>query len=1374
MKTRLWVLIIVLIVCLAAVSLYIGWQRTGVGSRVERQFRSRLEQYSGARVEFDEFRLGLGHVEIEGFSLRDRDDRYVLMAERLHLSLSLFDQLLGSMGFSAGIREIFANQPRLELDLDRLRQAENGGGGGLSGMISFLPQRITVSKGSIILGSSQMERTSRIVGLDGWLEEDQDGEGSFRCSGSWGSEVGNLIISGTYTDRLRGYRIQGELHQAALSEVLAPVLSPRYSYHRGRLVMTLQAVREPEDDRPHIGGQLSMEVGRLVDERIGIVLEDVRTRARMEGKDVIVEGAEARALGGVARAQGRIIDLLHPTTDLRISLREIDTNALWSGLLKEDRGSVLRGRANLEGRLSGPADDIRFQGHISAPALEVFGHTLTDLNGTVANKGFRIRIDELAAGLDWAEVGCRGELDLSCSPPAVLIDWRLEDIDLAAVSRGLPLNGIEGRGLMAGRIAGSIPDLHLRGGFQLPEVRGGWLPVEAVAGCFHWDGRRMSYRMTSTDGSLRLEGGSDGLSARSRQQALLYLNHVPAKGLLAVLPGRHAGSTIDGRWILHLTEASLVSVGQMAVETSGGIGGRMQASLSVTRPWDDDRRIEARVVSRDLSVGGLPLELSLQAVLDRNTLWLQKLSAGDGLNACGRIGLGGNTSLNGGLILSDVPLSRAAAFIRPALKRLALDGTLSGGFGISGTRDHPRMSGRVEVRDGQAGRLQGLSVSLPIRLANGRLTLDRTELFSEGHGLLTLEGFAENAERWRLLAHGREIKADQVTALLPESVGHAAGALQAVCRLEGPLVSPGMHALLRWNDGQLDDLTFDRLHAELRKSRDRWHLDRFTLESGDQRRIWASGTGPGDLFDFIPGRPSAESPELDVTIGADGEIISLLPSLTGMIDAAEGRGEMRIRLGGLPGELVVGSGHCHIFDAWIEPAVFIDRIDDLNGHMEVIEGDRFLTIEHLSGTVADRPLLIGNRRSAFHPGLESVAIPGLGLDLGIITVETGTDGVEVNVPGLMARGSAGQMLFCGKDHEGPLMISGPLEGPLVTGALILDHLEFTYPPMPTNGKIPLSFLALIRWDLLVEANNDVWYRNDYARLRLLENLSRLHFTGSAEENDLRVTGHAEADRGEITYLDRPFEVRELELDFEGQTRPSSSRPDNRPFVSGRFETTVYDESTGVATDIYLTLYTTDPQTGEKLSRGQWGDFELELSSNDPSDDDRQKILAKLGYSGDYSEKALQLLQVTLGPKLNQVFLRPVIQPVERTIRRALGIDVVRLQPGLTWNLLSQGESPPGSHQSLSRRLVFPRTTLLVGKYLTDNCFLSYLGQFQTRTDEFLDDRMGICHRFGLEYRLSGGTILDIEYDYERDLTEGDKRVKTTSDKRVQITHNFPF
>ena len=67
-----------------------------------------------------------------------------------------------------------------------------------------------------------------------------------------------------------------------------------------------------------------------------------------------------------------------------------------------------------------------------------------------------------------------------------------------------------------------------------------------------------------------------------------------------------------------------------------------------------------------------------------------------------------------------------------------------------------------------------------------------------------------------------------------------------------------------------------------------------------------------------------------------------------------------------------------------------------------------------------------------------------------------------------------------------------------------------------------------------------------------------------------------------------------------------------------------------------------------------------------------------------------------------------------------------------------------------------------------------MGKFRTRTDEFLDDRLGISHRFGLEFRLRGSTVLDLEYDYERDLTEGDKKVRTSSDKRVQITHNFPF
>jgi hypothetical protein len=389
-------------------------------------------------------------------------------------------------------------------------------------------------------------------------------------------------------------------------------------------------------------------------------------------------------------------------------------------------------------------------------------------------------------------------------------------------------------------------------------------------------------------------------------------------------------------------------------------------------------------------------------------------------------------------------------------------------------------------------------------------------------------------------------------------------------------------------------------------------------------------------------------------------------------------------------------------------------------------------------------------------------------------IETGPDGIEGNIPGLMAPEETGQVRLTGKNGQGPLLIAGPLESPRIEGALWLNHLDFTYPPYSVPGGTSLDFLARVRWDLEVMARKDVWYKNDFANLRVRDTESQLHFLGSAGDASLRVSGRAEADRGEVVYLDRQFQVVELELEFEGQRSSSLQEFDNRPLVTGRFQTTVYSDSTGAPSEIYLTLYTIDEQTGERTLGGRWGDFKLDLSSNDPSDDRQEKILAKLGYTGDYADKALQLLQVTLGPKLENYFIRPVLHPVEKTLKRTFGIDVIRFQPGLTRNLLVQDEGPPGTYESLSRRLLLPHSTLLVGKYLTDQCFLSYLGQFRTRTDEYLDERLGIVHCIALEYRISGGTILDIQYDYERDLTEGDKKVKTSSDKRVQITHHFPF
>jgi hypothetical protein len=374
---------------------------------------------------------------------------------------------------------------------------------------------------------------------------------------------------------------------------------------------------------------------------------------------------------------------------------------------------------------------------------------------------------------------------------------------------------------------------------------------------------------------------------------------------------------------------------------------------------------------------------------------------------------------------------------------------------------------------------------------------------------------------------------------------------------------------------------------------------------------------------------------------------------------------------------------------------------------------------------------------------------------------------------LMAIGEMGKIRLTGFDALEPLILAGPLESPRVFGMLGLNHLDFTYPPSSSDEGAQLAFLSQVHWDLNLVALKDVWYQNDFANLRVKDTRSKLHFTGSGEEGTLRVVGHAEADRGDVTYLDRRFQVVKLELDFEGHEDSSGEGYDNRPHVAGQFRTTVYSESTGVATDIFITLYAIDPETGERTLRGKWGDYKLELSTSDPSDDTQEKVLAKLGYT-EYGDKALQFLQVTLGPKLENHFIRPVLEPVERTIKRALGIDVVRFQPGLARNLLVQDRRPPGATESLSRQFLFPRSSLLIGEYVTDSCFLSYLGKFRTRTDEFLDDRLGIIHSFGLEFRLRGSTVLDFEYDYERDLTEGDKKVRTSSDKRVQITHNFPF
>jgi hypothetical protein len=1130
--------------------------------------------------------------------------------------------------------------------------------------------------------------------------------------------------------------------------------------------------KSPKAPKPEIRGQLEVQVGRLMDRKLGLCLEEVRAQARLEGMDLTVERIEAKTEGGEVEAQGRISHLLQPTWTLHLKASGLQAAPLLARLLQKPREGLPRGTLDLEGDLEGSGENLFFQGELRAPQLRAWGQQLADLRAHLNVRGSHIHVQGLKAKFPWSIISLRGRLDLAPSPAVLEAEWRLEEIDLREATKALHPITVGGMGVLEGRLNGPVGALQLHGGLHLSRIKGQWLPVEELSGQFFYGEGRLHYRLESPDGRVLFCGQGNGWSRKSPHLAILQVRNVFVEKLFREQGASGKRGLLSGHWVFSGSMARAKVGGEMKLDGISTMGGRFETWGEFSERGEGGWCLESEVLSRDYQVRGVPLSMRLRFSLDQRRLQLRELSLNDQARMFGVMEMTNQRRLNGQLVFSQMDTRWFGEFLWPSLVQNQVEGLISGRLELSGTLSRPQALGEVQWSHGRLAGLDGLSWHLPLELSAGTLNLGPSLLRRRGHRLMSLGGKVNGEGIISLQAWGEQVEAGALAQLFQQTSEEVGGRLDFQCRLWGPVRSPIFEGQLRWSPGHLRMVSFDDFQVCLRGEGGQLKIERFSMMEQDRSRMSATGSVP---YGFLgqPGKAGQEG-ELDLSIGIQGDVLSLLPSVTSVVEEASGVGEVSFRLGGTPGSLVLGSGLLRFREGWIRPAIFVEELKNFNGWIEIDENDHFLEIKEFTGTVDDGQIELANFRELEHRGLEPLQVPGLGLNLGILGLRTGEDGIAVNVPGLMVGGEMGRIRLSGTDLQEPLILAGPLEAPRVLGMLGLNHLDFTYPPSSSAEGAQLDFLAGVHWDLTVLALKDVWYEKDFANLRVKDTQSRLHFTGSGEEGTLRVEGRAEADRGEVTYLDRQFQVVKLDLEFEGHKKSSLRGYDNRPLVSGQFETTVYSESTGVATDIFITLYAIDPETGERTLRGTWGDFKLELSSSDPSDDTEEKILAKLGYTEDYADKALQLIQVTLGPKLESRFIRPVLMPVERSIERVLGIDVVRFQAGLARNLLIQDESPPGVERSLSRRLLFPRSSLLIGKYLTDNCFLSYLGQFRTRTDEFLDDRLGICHRFGLEFRLRGSTNLDFEYDYVRDLTEGDKKVRISIDKRIQLTHRFPF
>ncbi|MFC1477416.1 hypothetical protein ACFL6L_03005 [candidate division KSB1 bacterium] len=551
----------------------------------------------------------------------------------------------------------------------------------------------------------------------------------------------------------------------------------------------------------------------------------------------------------------------------------------------------------------------------------------------------------------------------------------------------------------------------------------------------------------------------------------------------------------------------------------------------------------------------------------------------------------------------------------------------------------------------------------------------------------------------------------------------------------------------------------------------------------------------------------------DFHITMQGDILSLLCDANAFFRNSTSSSNTDIHFTGSLQNPFVESATVSIQGGSLQLSNIAEEIENISLEAELQSGSRFFELKQLSADIDGRPILLnGYPNATFYSGedpdiFEPITLMDDGLNLGILTVNTGEDGIDIYIPDVIEKNETVTLQFGGRNANEQFYIAGPVEHPVARGVLSISDGRIIYPdpnqePSDAKQDIARRVLKAVNWDVIVfpESNNyyvrnvpstdmlpEIAYIIDIlpeltgeARMefKIEDEADGLHFSGSVDEEDdheFNITGDLISTRGTIQLLNEIFRV----VMFEAEFSENSAYP--YPVLRGSAKTTrrgTNNNPTGIQlnspVEIYITLVSED-ENGGLIYEGTWvegeSNFRFELSTGQVVSDlslsgagnfrgtdtektdlyySTAKILELLGYSQD---NIGQKVSEIVANRLEQEFLDPIIQPVNQKVRKTFGLDEFRFQTNIARSFSNQPIDPNrqfsprfyNENSKLSDLLFAPEVNL--AKYLAGNLYFMYRGQMVSAVDRS-QDKVGLNHLVGLEYQMRDRLFIELQYDYD--------------------------
>ncbi len=1230
----------------------------------------------------------------------------------------------------------------------------------------------SIQEGELALDLDGRERFPLLTRLEGWLINDNPDTLLLRLSGHpLGARQSLMTLEGRFGLEQGGLdTVRATLSRLPLTHALPRKTGRAWTIHSGEAEADISlSLRPGGENKPDLSGWI--RVANLAASWPDHHLRCDRSGFTLQLRDGKVE-VERSALWinqTPVSLDGMISGPVNPTLELILTAPQIEAESFRDALPEQLRGLTggIALTAALQGRLTSP--QVRIQA--LSPALRLQEELLEEVSLTGIWQRDSLQVESLTGrwrGLVLAAAGtlsgsgdstrlqgrltAAGEL-MPFLPPAYAGELRQARISLSALISG-PAAAPAAEGslkLSLANSAGAATTSDAR--FSLRERRLALNPAggqeEGLRCVVDWSGEEPQFALNLPAALAWLEmlWPAPALAMRKRGLDLsLHFNHLGGHyGLQARLvrssSGRPAETlfTLSSRFERQGGSWKGVGTTVLKPEQTGQVRGHFALAADSTR-----------LLLRDWTMGE----------------WFS-----------GVVQVGRNGLLSGSCFLQDFPVELLSGNAAGGPR-----GVLDGELLLTGTTREPRLHTTLRLQEGRYRSAGPFESEGALTIAAGGVVLERLLLTSEENTLLFANGwYRSEGDSLYLRLQGAGFEILRLSPALLPGIKPLTGQTVTDLVLAGTLHRPLLSGQIRIQNGSCYGIAFDDLQARFGPDEGtispppqgegpRLHLQRLAIHRKGVLELVARGSLPlrgGD--------------EIDIGLQGTGNFLALLADVNPWFLESASEGRLSARLGGTWGRPQISDARLSVRHGMIRFESVLPVISELSAEIAFRPEEQFLQLEELQARMGGRPVRIRSYLS--HPGLAERPLENLlfpqwgGLNFGVLALENGAEGLQVNILGLMERGKTGTLWLEGRKPGESFYIAGPIHRPVFRGLVKAANAEFMFPfdetLPPMEDGIVYDVLMSADWDVAVRVLEDVRYVKSlpggldkvYTSILIEEGGEDIEFTGVTFDSTFRILGQARTTSGVIEYLDMTFRIE------QGGAR--WDRASLYPVTWGQARTTVTD-SLGFTSQIFLTVQTVDATMEKKEvndivrqeeRRGRWDQIRFKLSTDNPNlGSTEAQLLASLGYS----ERTLQTKAMdVIGINTDNYLLRPFFKPVERTLEQFLQLDYVRFSSRFTRNFL---DANLNNNLQVNSRLALLRSSrIILGKYLSRNIFLQYTGQVEAGVEyRYQAKGLGLRHSLGLEYRISPQVLLELEYDYDSLM------LYNRDDKRIMVRHWFPF